>query len=82
MKLRDLARGLTARVVAIEAGSEELNARLRELGLSEGDEVEMWAKGPFGGNPIAVRLNRTIIALRRDEAEAITVSLQEAATQE
>jgi ferrous iron transport protein A len=82
MKLRDLARGLNARIVAIEAGSEGLNARLRELGLSEGDEVEMWAKGPFGGNPIAVRLNRTIIALRRDEAEAITVSVQDVATQE
>jgi ferrous iron transport protein A len=77
MKLRDLARGLNARIVAIEAGSEELNARLRELGLSEGDEVELWAKGPFGANPIAVRLNRTIIALRRDEAEAIIVATKE-----
>ncbi|MEJ0023866.1 MAG: hypothetical protein WDN76_10895 [Alphaproteobacteria bacterium] len=33
--------------------------------------MELLNRGPFGGNPIAVRLNRRIIALRIDEAHAV-----------
>lgn len=72
MKLSDLPRGLIARVSAI-AGAGELEAKLREVGFSEGDEVEMLASGPFGGRTLAVRLNRSIIALRLPEAALVQV---------
>jgi ferrous iron transport protein A len=53
-----------------------LEAKLREVGFSEGDEVEMLAAGPFGGRTLAVRLNRSIIALRVPEAALVEVEPQ------
>ena len=49
--------------------------RLRELGLDEGVEVELLHKsGLFGGGPVACRIGRMIVALRRHVAGAIHVS--------
>jgi ferrous iron transport protein A len=70
MTLDSLAKGAVARIASIEA-SPDLEAKLREIGFAEGDEVELLNRGPFGGNPIAVRLNRRIIALRVNEARAL-----------
>lgn len=72
MKLSELLPGGVGRVVAI-AEAQDLEAKLREVGFSEGDEVEMLTHGPFGGRTIAVRLNRSIIALRGAEAELIRI---------
>lgn len=74
MHVRELERGVVARISAIDSENEGLAAKLRELGLAEGDEIELWARGPFGGEPIAIRLNRTIIALRHEEAAAILLT--------
>lgn len=73
MKLNELKPGRVARVRGVDAGSVELEAKLREVGFSEGDEVEMLGSGPFGGRTLAVRLNRTIIALRGSEAALVEV---------
>ena len=51
----------------------ELERRLLELGFVEGAEVEVLHEGPLGGDPIAVRVNDSTIALRRREAMAILV---------
>ncbi|MES1156778.1 MAG: FeoA family protein [Alphaproteobacteria bacterium] len=75
MKLHQLAKGQRGRIVEVGAAGDDLADKLRELGLTEGDEVELVAHGPIGGQPIAVRLNRTLIALRRAEAEAVSVAL-------
>ena len=49
--------------------------RLRELGLDEGVEIELLHKSGFlGGGPIACRIGRMTIALRRHVAAAIHVS--------
>ena len=72
MKLSELAPGRVGRVVGV-AETGDLEAKLREVGFSEGDEVEMLSHGPFGGRTIAVRLNRSIIALRGAEAEMIRI---------
>ena len=51
--------------------------RLRELGLDEGVEIELLHKSGFlGGGPIACRIGRMTIALRRHVAAAIHVSLR------
>ena len=65
----DLAR-------APEAGlpPPELERRLIELGFVEGACVELLHQGLFGGDPIAVRVAATTIALRRREAMAVVVS--------
>ena len=51
----------------------ELERRLIELGFVEGADVELLHEGLFGGDPIAVRVADTTIALRRREAMAILV---------
>jgi len=51
----------------------ELERRLLELGFVEGAIVELLHQGLFGGDPIAVRVADTTIALRRREAMAILV---------
>ena len=51
--------------------------RLRELGLDEGVEIELLHKsGLLGGGPVACRIGRMTIALRRHVAAAIHVSLR------
>ncbi len=73
MKLNELRPRQRARVRTIGAGTDGLGTKLREIGFSEGDEVEMVGAGPFGGRTLAVRLNRTLIALRTDESTHIEV---------
>ena len=51
----------------------ELERRLLELGFVEGADVEVLHEGLFGGDPIAVRVAATTIALRRREAMAVLV---------
>jgi ferrous iron transport protein A len=70
MTLDRMAKGALARIASIDA-APDLEAKLREIGFAEGDEVEMLGRGPFGGQPLAVRLNRRIIALRTVEARAL-----------
>ena len=71
MTLKELADGCIARVESVAAVRPDFEAKLREIGFSEGDEVEIVARGPLGGQPLAVRLNRRIIAVRSEEAAAI-----------
>lgn len=71
--LNQLKPGQVGRIARLTASDPVLLAKLREIGFSEGDEVELITFGPFGGQPIAVRLNRTLIALRKAEAEAIEI---------
>lgn len=54
--------------------ADDLEKRLIELEFIEGALVEVLHQGPFGGDPIAVRVNGVTIALRRREAMAILVT--------
>ncbi|MDO6416320.1 FeoA family protein [Sphingomonas sp. BIUV-7] len=47
--------------------------RLRELGFDEGVAIETLHRGPIGLDPIAVRVGRMTIALRKAVAAAVTV---------
>ncbi len=77
--LGDLRRGDKGIVTHIEAANasgsgltaEELKRRLFEAGLVEGTTVRLVHEGPFGGDPIAVEVNDSRIALRRGEAKAV-----------
>jgi len=70
-----LAKGQVASVSGFAAGDEGLVAKLREIGFAEGDEVELLGKGWLGGAPLSIRLNRTVIALRKGEAALVQVEL-------
>ena len=71
-------RGRIRELVVDQAGiglpGPELERRLIELGFVEGADVELLHQGLFGGDPIAVRVAHTTIALRRREAMAIRVT--------
>jgi ferrous iron transport protein A len=73
MHIADLAEGEQARVLAITSALPELEAKLREIGFCEGDDVQLLTRGPLGGQPFAVRLNRRVIAMRRNEAASVIV---------
>jgi len=49
---------------------------LREIGFAEGDSVETLHFGLFGRNPMTVRLNGALIAMRKNEAAAVLVALK------
>jgi ferrous iron transport protein A len=75
MGLVKLPRGRRAAVADVRESSSllaELPARLRELGFLDGEEVRVLATG-FSGGPLAVRIGESTFALRRREAECVTV---------
>ena len=47
--------------------------RLRELGFDEGVDIEVLHRSPFGKGPIACRIGRMTVALRRAVAASVRV---------
>lgn len=78
MTLRDLKRRQPASVTGFDTVVKDLETRLREIGFAEGDRVELMHVGLFGKNPITVKLNGTLIAMRKNEATAVQIELIEA----
>ncbi len=74
LTLRNLKRGETGIVTGFVENDAIREEELREIGFAEGDEVQVLEYGSFGRTPISVRLNRTIIAVRANEAKSIEVS--------
>ena len=75
ISLDQLKVGTKARVSSIGwQGLEESEAcRLRHFGFDEGVTVEPLHLGPFGRDPIAIRVGRMTVAIRRKHAGAIRV---------
>jgi len=77
VRLDQLPLNRTARIASIDwtilAPSEA--RRLRELGFDEGVAVEaLHAGGLIGRDPIACRVGRMTVAIRRAHASAVTVA--------
>jgi ferrous iron transport protein A len=72
MKLYELTRGEKAQITAIHA-EDSLMRKLLEMGLHEGLELSLAHAGPFGRDPIAIEVNHRTIALRRRDANHITI---------
>ncbi len=62
-------------MLGFDATDASLVAKLREIGFAEGDEVELMGRGWLGGAPLSIRLNRTLVALRKREAAMVHVEL-------
>ncbi len=53
--------------------NDPIARRLRELGFVAGEQVQIVARGPLGGEPLLVQVGYTRFALRRAEAARIQV---------
>ena len=70
-----LALGTKARVASIDWDSVDHGevCRLQNFGFDEGVIVEALHLGPFGRDPIAIRVGRMTVAIRRKHAGAVRV---------
>jgi len=75
MTLRELSKNKPARIIGFSADDTDVETRLREIGFAEGDQVETLHFGLFGRNPMSVRLNGALIAMRKSEAQAVLVEM-------
>ena len=78
MRLSDLPLRKAAHISAIDWASlaPAEAKRLRELGFDEGVAIEALHSGSiFGRDPIACRVGRMTVAIRRAQASAIRVAL-------
>lgn len=71
--LDQLQAGQQARIESVSANGA-LGQRLLEMGLLEGETVEVIGFAPLG-DPMEIRLGDYRLSLRRREAASITVSL-------
>ena len=70
--LDQLRVGQRARIQSLQ-GTYSLVQRLFEMGLLEGEEVELVGFAPLG-DPLEIRLQDYRLSLRRTEAARVTVS--------
>jgi ferrous iron transport protein A len=75
VSLDQLKVGTRASITSIDwAFLEESEAcRLRNFGFDEGVTVEPLHLGPFGRDPLAIRVGRMTVAIRRTHARAVRV---------
>lgn len=72
MTLDKTPLGATVRIVSLES-SDTVTLRLMEMGMVPGSEVRVVKFAPLG-DPIQICVRNYHLALRRNEARAITVS--------
>jgi ferrous iron transport protein A len=73
--LDQLEVGRKARVLSIDwaALDQAEGCRLRHFGFDEGVIVEPLHLGPFGRDPVAIRVGRMTVAIRRKHAGAVRI---------
>ena len=76
LSLDQLPFDTPARVTAVRWSSLTPGeaSRLRNLGLDEGVRIEALHGGPIGKDPLAIRIGRMMVAIRRAHAETISVA--------
>ncbi|MEX0716119.1 MAG: FeoA family protein [Planctomycetaceae bacterium] len=75
MTLDTLAEGQRARIVAID-GEDGIACRLMEMGLTDGERIEVIGFAPLG-DPIEYRVRGYAISLRAKEARRVRVTSDE-----
>jgi ferrous iron transport protein A len=74
LRLSQLTPGQRGRIAAVE-GNDHVSRRLLEMGLLEGDLVEVLTLAPLG-DPMEVKLNDSRLSLRHTEAQRVVVELE------
>ena len=75
LSLDQLRIGTRARIATIDWAllADSDAKRLRQFGFDEGVAVEPLHSGPFGKDPLAIRVGRMTVAIRRVHARAVHV---------
>jgi ferrous iron transport protein A len=78
LSLDQLKLGVRARIAAVDwsALGESEACRLRHFGFDEGVLIVPLHLGPFGRDPLAVRVGRMTVAIRRAQARAVRVTTE------
>ena len=78
--LDQLAKGKIARIAAVDWAALDASdaTRLRQFGFDEGVAITFLHRGPFGRDPLAVKVGRMTVAIRRAHARAVRVTLEAA----
>ena len=71
MTLDQLRRGERARIVDVE-GDDTISVRLMEMGLTEGEEIELIDFAPLG-DPIEFAVRGYRLSLRTEEARRVVI---------
>lgn len=71
--LSDLPLGQPATITSI-AGMDYLTQRLYELGILEGDTIQVIGVAPLG-DPLEIQLRHGVLSLRKSEAARIQVEV-------
>ena len=76
--LDQLKLGTRAHIAAIDWASlgESEARRLKHFGFDEGVSIEPLHLGPFGRDPLAVRVGRMTVAIRKAQAQAVKVTIE------
>jgi len=76
ISLDQLKIGTRASIASIDwdALEESEACRLKHFGFDEGVVVEPLHLGPFGRDPLAIRVGRMTVAIRRSHARAVRVN--------
>ena len=76
--LDQLKLGTRAHIAAIDwesLGDSEAR-RLKHFGFDEGVSIAPLHHGPFGRDPLAVRVGRMTVAIRKAQARAVKVPIE------
>ena len=70
-----LSLGTPARILSVDWAALDPGeaTRLRHFGFDEGVAVQPLHLGPFGRDPLAIRVGRMTVAIRRTHARAVRV---------
>ncbi|MFN3231874.1 MAG: ferrous iron transport protein A [Alphaproteobacteria bacterium] len=75
--LGSLRPGQTGRVVGLDVAvlPDDMEIRLIRMGVDEGAAITLLHEGPVRRDPLAVKVDGVLVALRRSEAASIMVAL-------
>ncbi|AKH69557.1 Fe2+ transport system protein A [Spongiibacter sp. IMCC21906] len=76
MILNHLQKGQFAVVAKVDDAYENdpISHRMRELGFISGARIRLVTKSVWGGNTLVIQLGNTRFALRKQEAQRITLT--------
>ncbi|MHC1479178.1 FeoA family protein [Frateuria aurantia] len=75
MRLSELPKGITAVVSRVDDAhpADPIAQRLRDLGFVAGEPIKVVGNGPLGADPLLIQIGYTRFALRRSEAQRVSV---------